>query len=129
MNNGYTSQFFGLGRGVRQGCPLAPFLFVLAVELLAISVRKNSNIKGIDVGDDIIKISQLADDTTCFLSDLNSARHLLQELQNFERCSGLKCNVDKTIARWIGSCKYSPDGDLPVLWCKDSFLSPRNYIQ
>ena len=58
--------FFQLGRSVRQGCPLAAFLFVLTVELMAIAIRSNKNIKGIKIEDTEIKLSQLADDTTCF---------------------------------------------------------------
>ena len=121
INNGFTSEFVNLSRGVRQGCPIAPFLFILAVELLAISIRNNSNIKGISINGDEVKISQLADDTTCFLADIQSAKHLMTLLQKFEKCSGLKCNQDKTIARWIGASKNNPPGDLPVLWSRDHF--------
>ncbi len=44
----------------------------MAVELLAISIRENDNIRGIIVEGKEIKISQLADDTSCFVRDLNS---------------------------------------------------------
>ena len=41
------SEGFMVSRGVRQGCPLFPCIFVIAVELLAIAVRHNVKIKGI----------------------------------------------------------------------------------
>ena len=62
-NNGYFSE---LGRGIRQGCPISALLFILLAEVMAIHIRNNGKIKGINVGKQIYKISQLADDTTLF---------------------------------------------------------------
>ena len=39
LNNGWVSNFFQLIRGVRQGCPLSPYIFILSVEVMAEAIR------------------------------------------------------------------------------------------
>ena len=67
MNNGWACNFFSVHRGVRQGCPPSPYLFILSAEILAKAIRKNADIKGLLVKDTEIKLSQYADDTTLIL--------------------------------------------------------------
>ena len=77
INNGLCSDYFSLHRGVRrQGDPLSPYLFVVAVEILAIDIRNQENIKGIKIKGLETKVLQFADDTTTVISDLESARAL-----------------------------------------------------
>ena len=76
VNNGFFSKYFKLERGVRQGDPLSAYLFVLAIETLAIAIGQNSEIKGIVIGKEETKLLQYADDTTATLSDKNSATAL-----------------------------------------------------
>jgi len=83
---------------VRQGDPLSSYLFVTAVEILAIAVRNQANIKGIEINGLEPKLLQFADGTTAVLSELNSARALFKLLDKFEKASGLKLNVTKTEA-------------------------------
>ena len=61
---GTRQTFFILERGVRQGCPFSGLLFVIGIELLSNAIQKDPNIKGIQVGQKEIKITQYADDTT-----------------------------------------------------------------
>lgn len=44
--NGDLTRLIKLFRSVRQGCPLAPYLFVLVTDLFLILVKANGNIKG-----------------------------------------------------------------------------------
>ena len=64
---------------MRQGDPLSPYLFLLAIETLAISIRQNPETEGIKVGKNETKLLQYADDTTAVLSNLNSANALFQQ--------------------------------------------------
>ena len=63
LNNGVSSEWFYLYRGVRQGCPISPYLFIIVVELLSIALKTNKDIKGIKIGKNRIHINQFADDT------------------------------------------------------------------
>ena len=108
INNGWSSEFFTLERGVRQGCPLSPYLFVICVEIMAISIRDNPDIKGIEINGSTQKISQFADDTTFMLLFCNqSFQELFTTLNRFQHISGLKINYEKTEILRIGSLKYS----------------------
>ncbi len=119
LNNGFTSNYFTVERGVRQGDPLSSYLFILAIELLSCKIRENSLISGIQIADTEIKLIQYADDTTCVLRDVQSATHLLNLVQKFTEVSGLKLNVSKSQAMWIGSQRNSNDKPLDVEWPRE----------
>ena len=46
QNNGWVSESFSLGRGVRQGCPMSPYLFTISEEKLANFIRRDKDVKG-----------------------------------------------------------------------------------
>ena len=105
LNNGWASDFFSVHRGVRQGCPLSPYLFVLSAEILAKAIRKKTFVKGLSVKETEIRISQYADDTTLILDGSErSLTEALGILESFSKVSGLRLNAKKTEALWIGSC-------------------------
>ena len=98
------SDYFTLEWGVRQGDPLSPYLFVVAIESLAIAIRENAAIRGIMIGKET-KLLQYADDMTAVLCDINSAQALFDLLEVFKEPSGLMINTTKTEGMWIGSSR------------------------
>ena len=64
QNNGFITSWFKPSKGVRQGCPLSPYLFILSAEVLSNKIRQESSVRGIKVFVKEIKLSQFADDTT-----------------------------------------------------------------
>ena len=116
INNGLCSHYFNVERGVREGDPLSPYLFLIPVEILAIAVRNQENIKGIKISGLETKLLQFADDTTAILADLNSAQALLNLLNDVEKVSGLKLNARKTEAMWIGSLQSCEEEPLGFRW-------------
>ena len=96
MNNGFATPLFKLSRGVRQGDPLSPYLFILVLEVLAINIRNDTTIKGIEIDKQELKLVTFADDLTVFVADTESFRQLSVTLIMFAKCSGLKVNKQKT---------------------------------
>lgn len=84
LNNG-TSPRFSLNRGVRQGCPIFPYLFLLATQFLNVHI-KESPVKGISIAGTDLFISQLA---ALFLRDASQIPIALSSLQYFSNASGL----------------------------------------
>ena len=103
LNNGFATNWIKPSRGVEQGCPLSPFLFVLSAELMANKIRQSTNVKGICLFGNELKLSQFADDTNLICSDLASADNALQILDDFGNISGLRLNKEKTQAMWLGT--------------------------
>ena len=116
--NGMLSASFEINRGVRQGDPLSLYLFIIAVELLAVAIRSCSNINGTKIDSKEFKMVQYADDLTAFVSVIRSAQYLFKLLDQFEKFSGLKVNYTKTEAMWIGSSRNNSETPLALKWRK-----------
>ena len=125
INNGYISETFNLERGVRQGDPLSPYLFILAAEPLATSIKNNPEIKGININGFNSIISQFADDTAFTLDGTEkSLLNTLLTLRDFGKLSGLEMNNDKTKAIWFGSkkkCKMKLCSSWNLDWTGENF--------
>ncbi|GJX30644.1 putative RNA-directed DNA polymerase [Tanacetum coccineum] len=107
--NGSPTKEFKIERGLRQGDPLSPFLFILAVEALNVALLEatNNNVfHGIKVGTDKIHIShlQFADDALIMGEwSRSNAKNLSRILTCFHLASGLKVNFNKSKLYGIGT--------------------------
>lgn len=103
--NGRLTDPVFLSRGVRQGCPLSPLLYVLVSEVFSTQIRKCKEIEGFRLpgaGGLQFKISQYADDATNFLKTERSLFKLLEIVKKYEKGSGAKLNTAKSEAMWLG---------------------------
>jgi len=107
INNGHLSKFFKPQRGVRQGCPLSPYIFVIAAELLSLYVKQHPDIRGIKTSPSIdYTISQFADDTSiAIIADKKNIESTFNTLEKFSKSSGLKINVEKSEILLLGGAK------------------------
>ena len=102
LNNGFTTVLFQVSRGVRQGDPLPPLLFILALKVLSCYIRQNNNIQGLNINGEEIKLTVFADDMACYLKNKQSYSQLFVTLKLFSEHSGLHVNNEKTEVFAIG---------------------------
>ena len=122
--NGFMSEPYVIKRGLRQGCPLSCYLFLLCIEPLLHKLRNNEEIKGVTLpGSVTVKVSGYADDLTVFLDGSeNSLRQCVTTFESFEAISGLRLNKHKTYCTWIGDQSRTKDficEDIGLKWTRE----------
>ena len=105
INSGTTTKYFRLERGARQGDPIAAYLFIIALEMLFIMIKKNDSIKPLELCNSAFLYSAYADDISFFLQDEASVKALFEIIQIFSRYSDLKPNYSKCEVAGIGTLK------------------------
>ncbi|XP_072064287.1 secreted RxLR effector protein 78-like [Arachis hypogaea] len=100
--NGSPSKPFKMERGLKQGDPLSPFLFVLVVDILhkmVGEVVRNGRISPLRVGRDNIELLhlQFTDDTILFFpQETETVLNYKRLMHCLELMSGLSINFDKS---------------------------------
>ncbi|KAJ9696951.1 hypothetical protein PVL29_008942 [Vitis rotundifolia] len=124
--NGSPTGFFQSSRGLRQGDPLSPYLFVIAMEVFSCMVGRAISggfLSGWKVGGRSglgLQISHLlfADDTLVFCEEsADQMTYLSWLLMWFEACSGLKINLEKSELISVGRV-HDIEGLALELGCK-----------
>ena len=97
--NGEKLKLFPLRSGTRQGCPVSPLLFNIALGVLATAVREEKEIKGIQIGKEEVKLSLFADDMILYMENPKDAtRKLLELIKEFGEVAGYKIHAQKSLA-------------------------------
>lgn len=100
--NGQSSARFCSDRGIRQGCPISPYLFVLAINELSLTLQEamcNNNLTGIKLGPNCPPIHSLmfADDLlVCGHATLQEAIQINNIIHHFCSNSGQTPNWAKS---------------------------------
>jgi len=91
---GTLSSFFGNKTGLKQGDPLSPILFNLALQKVIQSIKMVPI--GIKIGKEQLNILACADDIALIGKNEIEIRKLFVEIENITRKFGLQINQEKT---------------------------------
>ena len=90
------TEWFKIGKGVRQGCILSPYLFNLYTETIMRRAEMDSDNEGVRVGGRCINNLRYADDTTLIAESLNGLKNLISTIKAKSAEFGLFLNIKKT---------------------------------
>ena len=97
--NGKKLKAFPLKSGTRQGYPLSPLLFNIVLEVLAIAIREEKEIKGIKIGKGEVKHSLFLDDMILYIENPKDTTRKLPELINeCIKVARYEINTEKSLA-------------------------------
>ena len=78
---------------------LSPLLFSVVLEVLAMAIREEKEMRGIQIGKEEVKLSLFEDDMILYLENpKDSTRKLLELINEFGKVAVYKINTQKSIA-------------------------------
>ena len=97
--NGEKLKAFPLRSGTRQVCPRSPTLFNIVLKILAIAIREEKEMKGIQTRKENVKLSLFVDDMILYPENAkDSIRKLLELISEFSKVARYKINTQKSLA-------------------------------
>ena len=97
--SGEKLKTFPLRSGTREECPLSPLLINIVFKVLATAIRKEREIKRIQIGKEEVNLSLFADDMILYIENSkDSIRKLLELISEFSKVAGYKINTQKSFA-------------------------------
>ena len=90
------TDWFQIGKGVRQGCILSPCLFNLYVEYIMLNTRLDEAQAGVKIVGRNINNLRYADDTTLMAESEEELKSLLMKVKVESKKVGVKLNIQKT---------------------------------
>lgn len=116
--NGNLGPRFAVTKSVRQGCPMSPTLFSLYLEPLCRLIVTSSEVRGLKLAKEEVKVLAFADDVAVFCLDKDELKHVLGVAQDFCRASGAKLNQQKSRVACLGEQQRRP-ASLMGIDCSD----------
>ena len=121
-----TTDWFQIGKGVRQGCILSPCLFNFYAEYIMRNTGLEEAQAGIKIAGRNINNLRYADDTTLMAESEEELRSLLMKVKVECEKVGLKLNNQKTPScRWVKTIRWIPTRSSP--WVTWPPTSPRTW--
>lgn len=102
--NGEISKTFRIHRSVCQGCPLAPYLFLLTADVLGQMLQHpGCGVQGLHLPDNTTITNQMFADDTLLLLDgtRENLDRALNVIHRFRAASGAKLNLHKSVGLWL----------------------------
>jgi hypothetical protein len=96
--NGEKLKPFSLKPGMRQGCQLSLLLFNTVLKFLARAIRQEEEIKGIQIGKEIVKVFLFADNMILCLEDPKYSTQTPRLQKQLQQCSRIQNQLTKIIA-------------------------------
>ena len=102
--NGVRSEPFTLTRSIRQGCPLLPMLYILALEPFLRKLKANLALRGLTLpgASEVARYTAYADDISVLVTSSAEVEEVSKEIGRYEAVTGAKINRKKVCQLAVG---------------------------